>query len=293
MSRSRRDALRSVLDAVFAQRHLIASRIENDPIDIVRRFEDPRDVEVAGVVCSSLAYGRVDLFLPILERLFERLGPAPAARVRGLTREDALALADGLSYRMTRPRDLADLLLVLGRGADRPGGLESLFVEGDDAREADLAQALARFRDALVTRAPAGVDASRIGLVRLLPDVRKGSATKRLWLFLRWMARHDEVDTGAWPRVDRSRLLVPLDAHVFRFSKALGLTARASPDLKAAREVTAALRRLDPRDPVRYDFALCHLGMEEGCRGRRHEPTCRPCPLRPACALYNSGRARS
>jgi uncharacterized protein (TIGR02757 family) len=92
--------------------------------------------------------------------------------------------------------------------------------------------------------------------------VKKGSAAKRLWLYLRWMIREDAVDLGAWPRADRSRLLVPLDAHIFRFARALGLTARASPDLKAAREVTAHLRALDAHDPVRFDFHLCHLGME-------------------------------
>jgi uncharacterized protein (TIGR02757 family) len=285
-----------VLEAVFDRDDRIASRIAGDPITIVRRFDEPREIEVAGILAQALAYGRVQLFLPVLERLFERLGPEPARAAVELSRAPrsaALELARGLSYRMTRSEDLADLVRVVGRGADRTGGLEALFVEGDDPRAPDLAPALATFRDGLLLSAPSDVDTSRIGLVRLLPDVRKGSATKRLWLWLRWMVRRDDVDLGAWPRVDRRRLLVPLDAHVFRFSKALGLTSRASPDVKAAREVTAHLRTLDPDDPLRFDFALCHLGMEEGCLGRRHEPVCRPCPLRTACVLYNRSRGRA
>jgi uncharacterized protein (TIGR02757 family) len=289
-------ALAKVLDTVLAERDKTGARIDGDPVRIVRRFADPRDQEVAGLIASAMAYGRVSLFLPILERLFERLGPSPARAVRDLARGPrarAEKLTTDLSYRMTRPRDLADLLRVLGRGADREGGLEALFLEGDDPSEPDLALALARFRDTLLAQAPKDVEPGRIGIVRLLPDVAKGSATKRLWLFLRWMVRRDDVDVGAWPRVAKERLLIPLDAHIFRFSKALGLTRRSAPDVKASREVTRALKVLDPEDPVRYDFALCHLGMEEGCREERFDPVCRPCPLRPACVLYNGTRKRT
>jgi hypothetical protein len=83
--------------------------------------------------------------------------------------------------------------------------------------------------------------------------------------------------------------LIPLDAHVFRFARALGLTSRASADLKAAREVTSHLRVLDPGDPVRYDFNLCHLGMEERCREERYDPICGRCALQAACVLYKRG----
>ncbi|MEZ0229020.1 MAG: DUF2400 family protein, partial [Planctomycetota bacterium] len=220
--------------------------------------------------------------------------PSPRARSIELAHADpgdALDLCAGLSYRMTRPRDLAELVRLTGAAADRKGGLEALFVEGDPG-EGDLGDALARFRDALLDRAPRDIERGRLGLERHLPDVKKGSAAKRLWLYLRWMIRRDAVDLGAWTRVDPSRLVMPLDAHIFRFARALGLTGRASPDLKAAREVTAHLRVLDPADPVRFDFHLCHLGMEEGCREERYDPVCRPCALRSACVLYNAPRGK-
>ena len=193
---------------------------------------------------------------------------------------------------MTRPRDLAELIRLTGAAAAHKGGLEALFLAGDQG-EPDLAPALARWRDALLERAPKDIERGRRGLERHLPDVKKGSAAKRLWLYLRWMYRHNAVDLGAWPRADRSRLLIPLNAHVFRFARALGLTARSSPDLQAAREVTARLRHLDPSDPVRFDFNLCHLGMEDGCREERFDPVCAPCSLRPACVLYNAARGKA
>lgn len=282
-------ALRDVLEAVAESDSERDARIAADPIGLVRRYGDPREQEVVGLYASGLAYGRVSLFLPILEELLRRLGPSPARTSRALASDpgEALDLLDGLSYRMTRPRDLAELVRVVGAALEEHGTLERLFVSQDDTGEPDLAGTLGRFRDALLAGAPADVDTTRIGLRRLLPDVKQGSASKRLFLYLRWMVRRDDVDLGAWPRVSPSRLVMPLDAHIYRFAVALGLTSRSSPDLKAAREVTARLRELDPRDPVRYDFHLCHVGMEDGCLGRRHEPVCAPCALRPACVLYN------
>jgi uncharacterized protein (TIGR02757 family) len=218
------------------------------------------------------------------------MGKHPARTARRLADQPdkALHLARGLSYRMTRPRDVAELVRLLGHAQERAGTLEDLFVKGDDPSAVDLAPALAAFRDALLEEAPADIERGRIGLERHLPDVKKGSAAKRLWLYLRWMIRTESPDLGTWPRVSPARLLIPLDAHVFRFARALGITARSGPDLKAAREVTGALRTLDAGDPVRFDFHLCHLGMEEGCKERRVDEICDPCALREACVLYRS-----
>ncbi|MBI3725618.1 TIGR02757 family protein [bacterium] len=290
-------ALREVLGRVADSPTERARYVANDPIGLVRRYENPRDQEVVGLYACALAYGKVSLFLPIVAELLRRLGPSPAERSKELAREDpgeALDLTEGLSYRMTRPRDLAELVRLVGKGASREGGLEALFLEGDDhEREPDVAAALARFRDSLLENSQEDIERDRRGLVRHLPDVKKGSAAKRLFLYLRWMVRKDAVDLGAWPGVSPARLVMPLDAHVFRYARALGLTRRSSPDLKAAREVTAALRALDPRDPLRFDFNLCHLGMDNRCRGKRFDPVCSSCTLRPACVLYNAPRRKS
>jgi len=99
------------------------------------------------------------------------------------------------------------------------------------------------------------------GVRYFFPRPSKGSGCKRLNLFLRWMVRRDALDLGVWRRVSPSKLVVPLDTHVIRVGRCLRLTSYASPGWRMARDITASLRRLDPDDPVKYDYALCHLGM--------------------------------
>jgi uncharacterized protein (TIGR02757 family) len=102
-------------------------------------------------------------------------------------------------------------------------------------------------------------------------------------MFLRWMVRRDVLDLGLWTRVSPADLIVPLDTHVFRISRFLGWTRRRQADWSAAEEVTAALRRHCPEDPVRYDFALARLGIVRDCKGRRVPGVCDRCDLSPAC----------
>ena len=116
-----------------------------------------------------------------------------------------------------------------------------------------------------------------------------GSACKRMNLFLRWMVRRDAVDPGGWTRVKPGQLVVPLDTHTIRAGKCLRLTRRASPGWKMAVDITNALRAIDPGDPVRYDFSLCHLSMMGACGfGTKAGDT--QCPLRGVC---RPGRQRT
>jgi uncharacterized protein (TIGR02757 family) len=122
------------------------------------------------------------------------------------------------------------------------------------------------------------------GLRHLLPDAAGPGAAKRWNLYLRWMVRGpDGVDLGAWRGVPRAALVIPLDTHVMRVSRCLGLTRRADASWRTAEEITASLRRVDPDDPVRFDFALCHLGMSGACPARRRTAACAACPLAGAC----------
>ena len=124
------------------------------------------------------------------------------------------------------------------------------------------------------------------GFAHLWSDPLKGSALKRLNMLMRWMVRGpDEVDLGLWASLGPARLTIPLDAHVFRVARALGLTRRSSPSWRAAREVTEALLTLDPQDPVRYDFALAHLGISGDCAGHQVPERCQRCALQPICSL--------
>jgi hypothetical protein len=130
------------------------------------------------------------------------------------------------------------------------------------------------------------------GLRHLLPDAAGPGAAKRWNLYLRWMVRGpDTVDLGAWPGVPRAALLMPLDTHIHRVARRLGLTSRADAGWRTAEEITAALRLVDAADPVRHDFALCHLGMCGACPPRLTPTHCAACPLLSACPTASAAAA--
>jgi uncharacterized protein (TIGR02757 family) len=122
----------------------------------------------------------------------------------------------------------------------------------------------------------------RPGVCYFFPRPSTGSACKRLNLYLRWMVRHDAVDMGVWQMLTPARLIVPLDTHVIRLSRCLRLTRYTSPGWKMASDITARLRELDPVDPVRFDFSLCHVGMMNACGFGRVQGDSQ-CPLKGLC----------
>jgi uncharacterized protein (TIGR02757 family) len=177
------------------------------------------------------------------------------------------------------------VLLALQRMLCEAGSVEQWFVRGWDAAEADVAGAIESFsRRAL----EGGLD----GAAYFFPRPSGGSACKRMNLFLRWMVRRDAVDPGGWTRVRPAQLVVPLDTHVIRVGQCLGLTGYKAAGWRMAREITESLRAIDPDDPVKYDFALCHVGMQGLCgfnRGRGNVA----CPLRSVCRPGPRTRAAS
>ena len=257
----------------------------SDPVHRVRPFTDPADREIAGFCAAALAFGRVASVLASIDRLFAIIGPRPAEFVRRFDPQATHRDLRGMVHRWTRGEDLVALLWVLRQMLDRSGSIEAFFVAGDDPANADLSDALDSFsRRALtldISRAYRRVP-KRPGVCYFFPRPSTGSACKRLNLFMRWMVRRDEVDLGVWTRVSPSRLIVPLDTHVIRLGRCLRLTRYSSPGWKMAADITASLRRLDPVDPVRFDFSICHVGMMNACGfGRRQGDS--QCPLKGQC----------
>ncbi len=274
-----RRGLKAALDDLYA-RYNRADAID-DPVHAVRRYPSAADREVVGFLAAGLAFGRVAGILRSIDRVLAVLGPRPAAFVGQFDpRRDGGAFAP-IVHRWTRGEDLAAVVLVLRRMLDQAGSIEGFFLRGHEAGDADVGRSLESFSRR--ARLLAGAAHPRqAGLASFFTRPSDGSACKRLNLYLRWMARADAVDLGAWSGVPRSQLVVPLDVHVVRVSRCLGLTRRASPGWRMASEITAALRAIDPDDPVRYDFALCHLGMHERCGFSRPFGDSR-CPLRGWC----------
>ena len=257
-----------------------------DPVHIVRRYAKAADREVVGFCAAALAFGRVASVLQSIESLLGVMGPAPARFVRRFEPVRDSARIEPLVHRWIRGRDLVALLLVLRRMLEESGSIEAFFLAGDDPASADISMGLDAFcRRALETdlsevygrRMP-----KRPGVCYFFPRPSAGSACKRLNLFLRWMVRKDAIDTGIWTGVSPSRLIIPLDTHVIRVGRCLRLTRYTSPGWKMAAEITSSLRALEPRDPVRYDFSLCHVGMMNACGYGRPQGD-RQCPLRGLC----------
>ena len=260
------DALRDVLEDL--RRRYDSRFLDTDPVGIVRRFDDPEDREIVALLAAGLAYGRVASIRASLEDVLRRLGGSPARFVATFDAARDAARFDGFVHRFTRGRDIALILHLVRRAKERAGSLESFFLDG----EADPgAPTLGATLDAFGARLFA-LDARPFtsdgnvprgdGARWLLPIPSGGSACKRSCLFLRWMVRPDDgIDCGLWSRVSPARLVLPLDTHLLRVARALGWTRRRSAGWPMALEVTSHLRRLDPADPTRFDFALCRLGI--------------------------------
>ncbi len=295
MARLRDDALKARLDALAAS--FTREHLARDPLEFAHRYPDPADREIVAFVASALAYGNVSAIKASVADALRRMGPSPAAFVRTFDPKRDAAAFDGFVHRFNRGEDLAALCLVLRRLAEAHGSLEAAFLAGDDPAAPDVKPALAAFSAAALAvdpwplygrarRLPPGA-----GVRFFFPSPADGSACKRLNLFLRWVCRPaDGIDLGLWRRVPPARLVVPLDTHVARIARYIGLTRRRQPSWRMAAEVTVRLRRLDPADPVRYDFALCHLGILDRCPRRRDVAKCAPCLLRPVCRFYNRSR---
>ena len=283
MSESRTGALREPFERLY--RTFDHLRSASDPVHIVRRYAAPADREVVGFCAAGLAFGRVASVLHSIEALLAVMGPRPAAFVRAFDpAADGRRLAP-LVHRWIRGRDLVALMLILQRMLREAGSIERFFLAGDVPGAPDIGPGLEAFSTrALATdvRAAYGRVPKRPGVCNFFPRPSAGSACKRLNLFLRWMVRKDAVDLGVWTGLSPSRLIVPLDTHVVRLGRCLRLTRYRSPGWKMAAEITASLRALDPADPVRYDFSLCHVGMMGAC-GFNQTQKDSQCPLRGLC----------
>lgn len=286
-------ALKDRLDRLYASFNYPDSA--SDPIQIVRRYDRPDDREVVAFCAAALAFGRVAGLLNSIERLIAPMGRGPAAYLRRFDPARERPRFAGLVHRWTRGPDFVALLWLLRQMMDRAGSVEGFFMEGYDPAAPDISGGLESFTVralALDLEAAYGRRPQRPGVSFFFPRPSAGSACKRLNLFLRWMVRRDELDLGVWTRVSAAKLVVPLDTHVVRVGRCLRLTRYVTPGWAMAREITGALARLDPDDPVKYDFALCHLGMMNAC-GFNREGADAQCPLRGVCHPHVRTRRRS
>jgi uncharacterized protein (TIGR02757 family) len=279
--------LKTILDDLYASRS--QDHLANDPLSFCRRYQSDEDREVAGLIASSFAYGNVKIILRTLEAIFGRIGPSPRRFVEEFEPTRGLTLFAGIKHRFNDARDLCALLLAARTMIEEADSIGEFFLGCHDRNAEDLTPSLIAFSNAVLAMDYAPVFGSRqipdnSYFPFFFPSPASGSACKRLCMYLRWMVRPDDgIDLGIWRGISPAQLVVPVDAHIRRICRYLGLTRRTQGDWRMAREITAALRRIDPADPVRYDFSLCHLGISEGCDGK--DPLrCRDCPIVTLCS---------
>lgn len=263
--------------------------LSRDPLQFARRYDDRLDRELVALVSALLAFGKVSIITAKLEALLSRLGESPSRTARGLTREELVATLASFRHRTFAGSDIARLISAAGALQTRDGGLYASLERAYEAR-GDLRAALTDWVCELRALAwPEGMTrASR----HLLPDPEGPSAAKRLWLLMRWVVRPDDgVDLGL-VKIPASALVIPVDVHVHRIARNLGLTTRLDASRHTADEITAALRELSAEDPVRYDMAVCHLGIAQRCPSRADEVRCKGCALIDVCVHHAGVNAR-
>jgi uncharacterized protein (TIGR02757 family) len=276
-------SLKPVLDRLYAD--FDARHSAEDPVWRVHRFERSDDREVVAFIASALAFGRVQSVINSIEGMLQVMGPSPAQFVRDFTPSRDRDCFKHLVHRWTNGADFAALVWVLHQMIEQSGSIENFFVEGLSADAVDVGAALQSFSTralALDVRAVYGRKKPKPGVAYFFSRPSSGGACKRLNLFLRWMVREDQVDLGVWKKISPGQLIVPLDTHIIRVGRCLRLTKLKSPGWRMAAGITASLRALDPVDPVKFDFSICHLGMMNACGFGRKAGDSR-CPLKGTC----------
>lgn len=256
------------------------STIEPDPLQLVLRYQDPLDQETAGIVSAAFAYGRADIIVANIGAVLAKMKPSPYRYLETFDAREATRRFAGFAHRFHKTPDLVAFLQCLANVIETHGSLGALFEKSYDADDADIGPSLSRFV-AAVLAPTAKRQPPTVRYLLTSPD--DGSACKRMNLYLRWMVRTTPPDLGLWTFVDPAMLVMPLDTHVHRIATFLGLSDRKSGDWTAARALTDRLALFDPTDPVRYDFALCRLGILDLCSRKQKKENCDVCLLRDVC----------
>ena len=233
--------------------------IKQDPIKFPKKYNKPLDIEVSAFIASAFAYGNIKCFCNFLEELFKIMGKNPSDFIIHFKPEWLIEKLK-IKYRFSSVLDIVALLFILQRMLKKVSSLEIYFNQPDSANNSTISKVSNFVKEAL------NIDLTPVyrknvktkGLLHFFPKPEKGSPCKRINLFLRWMVRSQDIDFGLWKTIKPSELIIPLDVHVLRVSKRIGLTKRNVQNLKTALEITESLKKLSPSDPLKYDFVLCH-----------------------------------
>jgi len=230
--------------------------IETDPIQIPHRYKVKEDIEISGFLASTIAWGNRKMIINSATKMMDAMGNNPYDFVMNATNNQIDAI-DNIVHRTFNSEDFRYFIKSLRNIYEHHGGLENVFSANNSI---NLQNRISEFKKIFFE-----ID-HPLRTTKHISDPLKGSSSKRINMFLRWVSRKDTngVDFGIWNTVSPSELSCPLDVHSGNVARALGILNRKQNDQKALIELDEALRKFDPTDPVKYDFALFGLGVFEG-----------------------------
>ena len=232
--------------------------IKDDPVQFPHRFDILQDIEISGFISSALAYGKRESFIEKLESLHKLLGKHPYEFCMNYNSKNDFKYLEDFVYRFNKGEDISCLLVALKNFYKKNSSMKK-FCENLYHNKHDIKHVINSFTDELSNVTENKTE----GFSYLVVSPKLNSPCKRINLFFRWMVRKSEVDMGLWDKINKKDLIIPLDTHVAKMSKSLNLVNRSTNDWKMAEMITNNLKQFDSNDPVKYDFALFGLGIEE------------------------------
>lgn len=235
--------------------------IKDDPIQFPHKGKCKEEIELYGFISSLFAYGNRKIFIKKLDEIFSKTD----GDLIGFIKNGDFSSLKGIEYRFSKENDIIPIFEILSKLYNESRGLEELFeyswlsLHSTPLLKEKEQVFLQTIVDYFYSNAPKTVNA---GFYHMIPNPNNGGAMKRLNMFLRWMVRKGPVDLGIWEFIQPKDLLIPLDVHVARVSREMGLLERKSNDFKAVIELTNTLKKYFPEDPVKYDFAMFAFGVQ-------------------------------
>lgn len=247
--------LKTVLDKYLLE-YETKDFIKDDPVQFIHKFKDKKDIEIAGFIASMFAYGKREVFISKLQHIFHLMENMPCYYIKSFDYNDNNV--NNCDYRFSKDCDFIEILRILNKLYNENETIETLFKYSYNQKH-DIWQMF----QGVVDYFYANVNNRKItnGFYHMLPNPKKKSALKRLNMLMRWFVRKSDVDIGIWEFINKSELLIPLDTHVAKISRKLGLLTRKDNGYESVIEITNNLKSFDSTDPIKYDFALFGYGV--------------------------------
>ena len=239
------------------------TKLKPDPLQFLHLFRDERDIEIVGLLASIFAYGNVKQIENTLKKLVLIFNDKPYLFARNFSVNRDGDKLFGIKHRFYTEDDIIKLFVILGKEIHQHKSIKQIFLQGYNISDENIKNEISNFSNHFLNSFNQTFGEITNGIKFMFPLPEKGSACKRMNLFLRWMVRNDELDFGLWKEIPTSKLVIPVDTHIARICKTLKLTKRKNVSWQMAEEITKNLKKYNANDPIKYDFAICHIGIRK------------------------------